>query len=256
VESVQKSPQNWILKAAGAEATTDFARILGTLIHSIAEHIPEGAGADYLAELEKRWPSLGMGDSWEADADYGRAQEMLRKLAQYVVDARQQGRRLLGVEVDFSVDIPGGERVARLRGQVDRLEADADGNLVIIDLKTGKTKPTRAEIEHHPQLGSYQAAVLAGAFADVAATAGIVSPHAGGAALLPLGDSTKSVKTQDQAALAAGADDWATPKVLEAALLMAQATFPARHGADWTERSGCPLPSICPLCHEGKQVTE
>ncbi|MDQ0277184.1 superfamily I DNA/RNA helicase/RecB family exonuclease [Arthrobacter silviterrae] len=256
VEAVLKSPLNWFVKAAGGEATTDFARSLGTLIHSIAEHIPEGAGHEYLAELEKRWPSLGMGDSWEADADYGRAQEMLRKLAQYVVDARQQGRRLMGVEVDFSVDIPGGERVARLRGQVDRLEADADGNLVVIDLKTGKTKPTGAEIEHHPQLGSYQAAVLAGAFADVAASAGIVSTHAGGAALLPLGDGTKSVKTQDQAALAAGPDDWATPKVLEAALLMARATFPARHGADWTERSGCPLPSICPLCHEGKQVTE
>jgi len=37
---------------------------------------------------------------------------------------------------------------------------------------------------------------------------------------------------------------------------MAQATFDARHDASWTERSGCPLPEICPLCVEGKQVTE
>ncbi|ALE06726.1 DNA helicase UvrD [Arthrobacter sp. ERGS1:01] len=261
VEAVLKSPLNWFVKAAGGEATTDFARSLGTLIHAIAQDIPNGAGHEYLDELEKRWPSLGMGESWEAEQDYQRAQEMLRKLAQYVVDARQQGRTLIGVELDFAVDVPGdadrpGERPARLRGQVDRLEADANGNLVIIDLKTGRNKPTKAQIAQHPQLGAYQAAVLAGAFASEAAMAGFAHAGPGGAALLPLGDGTKAVKTQDQPALLAGPEDWATPEVLKAAHLMAQATFPARHGADWTERSGCPLPTICPLCREGKQVTE
>ncbi|MGA7203437.1 MAG: ATP-dependent DNA helicase [Specibacter sp.] len=261
VEAVLKSPLNWFVKAAGGEATTDFARSLGTLIHAIAQDIPEGAGHEYLEELEKRWPSLGMGDSWEGEKDYERAQEMLRKLAQYVVDARMQGRTLVGVEVDFAVEIPAGEtapgeRTARLRGQVDRLEADANGNLVIVDLKTGRNKPTKAELARHPQLGAYQAAVLAGAFVATAAAAGFPHAGTGGAALLPLGDGTKGVKTQDQEALSAGDDDWATPEVLQAAHLMAQATFPARHGADWTERSGCPLPTICPLCHEGKQVTE
>lgn len=261
VEAVLKSPLNWFVKAAGGEATTDFARSLGTLIHAIAQDIPNGAGHEYLAELKKRWPSLGMGDSWEGEKDYERAQEMLRKLAQYVVDARQQGRSLIGVEMDFEVDLPlaegdTGPGMARLRGQVDRLEADANGNLVIVDLKTGRNKPSKAELAKHLQLGAYQAAVLAGAFTAAAAAAGIPQAGPGGAALVPLGDSTKSVTTQDQAALHPGEDDWATPEVLKAAHLMAQATFPARHGADWTERSGCPLPSICPLCREGKQITE
>ncbi|WP_288024476.1 ATP-dependent DNA helicase [Arthrobacter sp.] len=256
VEAVLKSPLSWFVKAAGGEAVTDFARSLGTLIHSIAEQIPDGAGHEYLEELERRWPSLGMGDSWEAEKDYERAQEMLRKLAQYVVDARQRGRTLIGVELDFDVEIPADGRMARLRGQVDRLEADAAGRLVVVDLKTGRHKPTKAELATHLQLGAYQAAVLAGAFREEAAAAGIADPRPGGAALLPLGDGTKAVKTQDQAALTAGPDDWATPEVLRAAHLMAQAAFPARHGADWTERSGCPLPTICPLCREGKQVTE
>lgn len=256
VEAVLASPLNWFVKAAGGEATTDFARSLGTLIHAIAQDIPSGAGHEYLAELERRWPSLGMPDSWESELDYQRAQEMLRKLAQYVVDARQQGRTLIGVEEDFTVDIPAGDRVARLRGQVDRLEADANGNLVIVDLKTGRNKPTKAELARHPQLGAYQAAVLAGAFDDVAAAAGFPGAQPGGAALLPLGDGTKGVKTQDQPALVAGEDDWATPEVLKAAHLMAQATFPARHDASWSSRNGCPLPEICPLCPEGKQVTE
>ncbi|MDD0858923.1 PD-(D/E)XK nuclease family protein [Arthrobacter alpinus] len=92
---------------------------------------------------------------------------MLGKLAQYVVEARQQGRTLIGVEEDFSVELgeipatvaapadseaatvlgdehagtPG--HVVRLRGQVDRLEADANGNLVVVDIKRAAPNPPR-----------------------------------------------------------------------------------------------------------------
>ncbi len=270
VEEVLKSPLNWFLRAAGGEATTDFARSLGTLIHSIAEEIPHGAGHEYLAELDKRWPSLGLPDSWESDLDYQRAQEMLGKLAQYVIEARQQGRTLLGVEQNFTVEVgevpaevhgdgaaePALSHTVRLRGQVDRLEADANGNLVIVDIKTGRSKPTKDQVLVHPQLGAYQVAVTAGGFAEQAAAAGLTGAVSGGAALLPLGDGTKTVKTQDQPAMIAGSENDPTLKVMEAALLMAQAAFPARHGADWSARSGCPLPAICPLCPEGKQITE
>ena len=278
VEEVLKSPLNWFIKAAGGEAATDFARSLGTLIHGIAESMPEAAGHEYLEELERRWPALGLPESWETDLDYQRAQDMLGKLAQYVIEARQQGRTLLGVEENFTVDVgelagtategpaagrpDGGQsgsqpsRTVRLRGQVDRLEADANGNLVIVDIKTGRSKPTKEQVLVHPQLGAYQVAVTAGGFAEQAAAAGLPGAVSGGAALLPLGDGTKAVKTQDQPAMVAGSDGDPTPKVMEAALLMAQAAFPARHGADWSARNGCPLPSICPLCPEGKQITE
>ncbi|MDJ0317519.1 ATP-dependent helicase [Arthrobacter antibioticus] len=317
VEEVLKSPLNWFIRAAGGDATTDFARSLGTLIHSIAQDIPNGAGHEYLAELDKRWPSLGLPESWESDLDYKRAQEMLGKLAQYVIEARQQGRTLLGVEENFSVDVgelpdgilpstflpgtfssstgvpssavpdtavpdtkdaslssadggapeaedtdtsglaePPPARVVRLRGQVDRLEADANGNLIIVDIKTGRTKPTKDQVLEHPQLGAYQVAASAGAFSAQAEAAGLFGASSGGAALLPLGDGTKNVKTQDQPAMVAGSENDPTRKVMEAALLMAQAVFPARHGADWSERNGCPLPTICPLCPEGKQITE
>ncbi|WP_083508814.1 ATP-dependent helicase [Arthrobacter alpinus] len=259
VEEVLKSPLNWFIKAAGGEATTDFARSLGTLIHGIAQDIPNGAGHEYLAELDKRWPSLGLPESWETDVDYKRAQEMLGKLAQYVIEARQQGRTLVGVEENFTIDLgelPENGHVVRLRGQVDRLEADAQGNLIVVDIKTGRTKPTKEQVAEHPQLGAYQVAVSSGGFAEQAAAAGLAGAVSGGAALLPLGDNTKTVKTQDQAAMVAGSENDPTRKVMEAALLMAQAVFPARHGADWSERNGCPLPTICPLCPEGKQITE
>ncbi len=264
VEEVLKSPLNWFVRAAGGEATTDFARSLGTLIHGIAQDIPEGAGHEYLAELDRRWPTLGLPESWESDADYQHAKDMLGKLAQYVIDARQEGRTLVGVEENFTVELgelPTGEGstapvTVLLRGQVDRLEADPHGNLVVVDIKTGRTKPTKAQVEDHPQLGAYQVAVTAGGFAEQAAAAGFGGAVSGGAALLPLGDTAKTVKIQQQAPMVPGSDTDPTRKVMEAALLMAQAVFPARHGTDWDARRGCPLPTICPLCQEGKQITE
>ncbi|HSU70882.1 MAG TPA: ATP-dependent DNA helicase [Micrococcaceae bacterium] len=260
VEAVLKSPLNWFIQAAGGEAATDFARSLGTLVHSIAQQLPEAAGFEYLAELQRRWPELGMKNNWEGRLDFQRAEQMVRKLALYVLDMREAGRSLLAVEQDFTVDIaPGtGEpvraRTARLRGQVDRLEIDGRGRLVIVDLKTGRRKPKGEEVPQHPQLGAYQAAVAAGAFSDVDGAA--AGAGTGGALLAQLGDGTKSVGVQQQDPLDA-AVDWATPLVLRAAELMAGATFEAIHDPKKESFTGsCPVPEVCPLCPTGKQVTE
>lgn len=254
VEAVRKSPLDWFVQAAGGEAATDFARSLGTLVHSIAQDMPEATGTEYAAELVRRWPSLGMKDNWEGRLDFQRAEGMVRRLAQYVLLMRREGRRLLAVERDFSVDLRGPERVARLRGQVDRLEVDADGRLVVIDLKTGKSAPTERELQRHPQLASYQAAVQAGAFNDVPGDAPAPS---GGAALVQLGRDLKSVKVQHQDGLADG-DRWAEEMIHDAAVLMSGSAFEARHDPQSSGHAGqgCRAPQICPLCAEGKQVTE
>ena len=51
---------------------------------------------------------------------------------------------------------------ARIRGQVDRLERDPEGRLVVVDLKTGRTAAKNTD--EHGQLAAYQVAVVAGAF--------------------------------------------------------------------------------------------
>ena len=120
----------------------------------------------------------------------------------------------------------------------------------MIDLKTGKSAPTKADVERNPQLGSYQAAVLAGGLgADL-------PQQPGGAALVQLGTTTKSPGEQAQEPV--GDEDWATPLVLTAARLMAGNEFHTRHDPSKAGRSGsgCRLPSVCPLCAEGRQVTE
>lgn len=291
VESVHKSPLDWFVQAAGGEAATDFARSLGTLVHGIAQELPEASGSEYLAELVRRWPSLGMKDNWEGKLDYRRAELMVRKLAQYVLLMRSEGRSLVGVEHDFEVALPdvrlGGQPAAQdcgpdapdiedatrravLRGQVDRLEIDAAGRLVIVDLKTGKHQPGKAEVARHPQLGAYQAAVLQGAFKDAvaadngtemsAASGQSAAPEEhrpGGAVLAQLGTSTKSPGVQQQEPLDPQ-DNWAQDLVNEAAVLMAAGTFEARHDPAKGSHGGygCRLPDVCPLCARGKQVTE
>lgn len=249
VEAVHSSPLSWFVQAAGGEAATDFARSLGTLVHQIAHDMPDAAGSEYIKELQVRWPQLGMKENWEGRLDYQRAEDMVRKLAAYILQMRREGRRLVSTETDFAVEIPGDDRTALLRGQVDRLEIDDDGRLVIVDLKTGRSAPTKSDLERHGQLAAYQVAVHHGAFNG--------EQESGGAALVQLGGTTKSVKVQDQEPLDP-AEDWATPIIVEAAALMAGHEFEARHdpAAGAYRGHGCRVPEVCPLCPEGKQVTE
>ncbi len=289
VESVQKSPLDWFVQAAGGEAATDFARSLGTLVHAIAQDMPEASGGQYVEELVRRWPALGMKDNWEGKLDFQRAETMVRKLAQYVLVMRSEGRSLLGVEQDFEVRLPdlpplpsdsragldaggldaggpdagGGEsepRAAVLRGQVDRLEIDNEGRLVVVDLKTGKRQPGKTELSRHPQLGAYQAAILAGGFPDLPGMTGPAvpgGPVSGGAVLTQLGTTTKSPGVQQQEPLDPQ-ENWALEMVTDAAVLMSGNSFEARHDPAKGSHGGhgCRLPEVCPLCVRGKQVTE
>lgn len=265
VEAVHRSPLNWFVQAAGGEPATDFARSLGTLVHQIASDMPAASGTEYVAELVQRWPALGMKENWEGRLDFKRAEQMVRKLAVYVISMRSEGRELVATEQDFAVRILGTKRTALLRGQVDRLEIDPQGRLLIVDLKTGKGFPSKADLPRHAQLGAYQAAVHHGAFdgppADGAAEAGPADSEgrtlSGGAALVQLGTGSKGVSVQEQEPLTA-AEDWATPLLAAAAELMSGSTFEARHDPQrgGFGGHGCRVPEVCPLCPEGKQVTE
>ena len=53
----------------------------------------------------------------------------------------------------------------RVRGRVDRLERDAEGRLVVVDVKTGKSPVSKDDAQRHAQLGLYQLAVAEGALA-------------------------------------------------------------------------------------------
>ena len=81
------------------------------------------------------------------------------------------------------VALDDGEQV-QLTGYADRLELDADGNVVVVDLKTGAPSPATRRCESHVQLGLYQYAVDHGAV-DAPVPDG--ARRSGGAELVQLG---------------------------------------------------------------------
>src|SRR6266496_6116047 len=73
---------------------------------------------------------------------------------------RANPRELVAVEQALQV------RVGRVEitGRVDRLERGDDGSAIVVDLKTGTSRPPDGDLGRNPQLGVYQLAVLLGAF--------------------------------------------------------------------------------------------
>lgn len=255
VETLVKSPLNWFVQSAGGTAAHDFAASLGTLIHSIAEEHPDASGHEYQQILEQRWPELEKLDNWEGQRDFDRASDMLKKFAQYCISMRQEGRELVAREMPFQIEVPTQDGTAvQLRGIIDRVEADSNGKVTVVDLKTGSMAPSKNDTLEHPQLGVYQTAIQLGALQENPDTQELSNQPAG-ASLVYVGTKTKSPTIREQPSL--DGEDWAKTLILEAAELMGHSEFITRHVAGAAGILGnCTLPEVCPLCAEGRQVTE
>jgi superfamily I DNA/RNA helicase/RecB family exonuclease len=243
VESFERCQLRWLLETSGGTAADSAAQGIGTMIHALAEQAAkESLSADELgerfAEAVKR---VDVGSGWFAGRQRERAATMLAKLVDWL---RTGAGEFVAAEQDFQVTV--GRAV--LSGQVDRLELDDRGRLVVIDFKTGKGQPTKADLPNHPQLGAYQVAVTAGGFDDVAP--GL--RDSGGAALVQLGGKQQNFTVQRQEPLPAGDDTWVHEMVQRAADGMAGASFDAIEN-DLCRV--CPVRASCPVQSEGRQVT-
>ncbi|NLG22092.1 MAG: ATP-dependent helicase [Actinomycetales bacterium] len=153
----------WLLGSRGGEAGDFSAAAVGTLVHDVISASPEAPVEQLTEALRSRWHELALGDGWVQRREWTRAGRMLERYVAYVAEAAGAGRELVGVELDLTAR----HERARITGRVDRLERTADGDLFVVDLKTGKTRPSKKDIEHHPQLGVYQVGVVEGGGADL-----------------------------------------------------------------------------------------
>jgi len=170
----EECPLHWFVERFGGGAPT-ASMGLGTVLHAALEDA-EGVDAEALWQVaEARWHELHFESPWIAEAERRRARTMTDALAAYLRDALAEGRELLGAESRFELDVA----PATVRGSIDRVERLADGSVLIVDLKTGRSAPTGAAVQEHPQLASYQLALASGAVE--AAGEGAAS---GGASLL------------------------------------------------------------------------
>ncbi|MDI5940732.1 PD-(D/E)XK nuclease family protein, partial [Micromonospora sp. DH15] len=198
-----------------------------------------------LFDAAARFDAIELAARWMVGPERERAEAMVDKLQRWLAG---NPRRLLAIEHEFAVRLDDPQRPVELTGRVDRLEVDADGRLVVVDLKTGKsTVVTEREIGEHPQLGAYQAAVEAGAFAEY-------GDESGGAALVQLGTGARDAREQSQPAAGQGpAAGWATALVRRTADTMAAATFAAVANSKCRV---CPVRTSCPVSGQGRQVVE
>ena len=244
--SIAQCPARWFLeREAGGSSGATQAQGFGNVVHELADRISRGdlpadaATVDALmAEVDAVWAQVPFRTPWSA----GREREQVRHaLTRFIAwHNRPDARRVLATEHAFEAEVvlDGGERV-RLHGYADRLEVDAEGRVVVVDLKTGKYPAT--DLSRHPQLGLYQLAVEQGAVADLAGDA-----PSGGAELWQLRlDSRTGLKVQEQAPQQPGPDG-RTPveeQLADAVAAIRSERFEARPG---THCERCSFRSLCP----------
>ncbi|MFG3657709.1 UvrD-helicase domain-containing protein [Streptomyces sp. NPDC047706] len=177
----------WFLgREVKAEAPATAAQGFGNVVHVLADEVASGrtpADLDVLMErLDSVWNALAFDAPWKSVQEKQHARVALERFLQWHVTDRT-GRTPVASEHDFDVTLEAGDYEVRIRGSMDRVEADGEGRAYVVDFKTGKQAPTSKEVARHPQLAVYQLAVREGAVDE--AFDG-VRPEPGGAELVQL----------------------------------------------------------------------
>jgi superfamily I DNA/RNA helicase/RecB family exonuclease len=166
VENVSECGLKWFLsREAGGVEPTSSAQGFGLAVHVLAAEIVDQTSVDadeLVAHLDSVWHRLDFDTDWISHRERDAATSAVRRMVRWHLD-RPDGRRPVGAEVEFSVELPVGDDLIRLRGSMDRVEIDGEGRIRVVDLKTGAGKPSKDELAQHVQLGVYQVAVGHGA---------------------------------------------------------------------------------------------
>ncbi|MFC4122434.1 ATP-dependent helicase [Nonomuraea zeae] len=244
VESFSKCGLRWLLETAVGAAGTSTAQGLGNIIHALAVLAATDLPSEDLLgdRLDQVWSELDFGGLWYNRKQRQVAEQMIGKFLRW---HKENPRELVALEEAFTAMVSDG---VQIKGRVDRVERDSENRAVIIDLKTGGSKPKAGDLDRHPQLGVYQLAALLGAFARH----GMTEP--GGAALVQLGKAAgkKDAMEQTQGALA---DDknpgWAADLVDTVATGMSGPFFQAKVNDGCRT---CAARASCPVNDNGGQV--
>jgi superfamily I DNA/RNA helicase/RecB family exonuclease len=260
VEALGTCSLRWMLERYGGRDGDSRPAVAGTLVHTLVQAV---AGKippdDVTAALRRVWDQVDVGAPWFSRRELERTEEMLTNFQQWLKLSRNNLTEV-GVEVDVdariepaTVENAEGETVdmpeVRLRGRIDRLEQDADGRPVVVDVKTGKTTLSVQAAQDHAQLATYQLALRLGGVPAV----GPVEP--GGGALVYVNNSNNKTGAaqRDQPPLTGEqVDQWLA--VVRAA---AHRSIGPQFVATINDGCGhCPLTASCPAQLDGRTVTD
>ena len=225
-------PLRWFLTTIGADAPSNAAASLGTLVHAVAEEHPHGTPEELTEALEARIEELGYNlDTWAGRVADRHARDIVDNLASYVVGVPGE----VTVEQTVSAEVEG----VTIRGRMDRLE-QVDEGVRVTDLKTGKSGYTKASVAENPQLAAYQMALLAS------------GEKVAGARIALLGGSKPQI--YDQPALQGEELERWRESVREVALSARGPYFEARPSQEACRY--CSFDRLCPARERGRKVVE
>jgi RecB family exonuclease len=237
LQTLADCPLRWLLERHGGSDGRDVRSALGTLVHALVSDTEKTEG-QMLAELESVWEGLPFDAPWFAANELERHRTMLTAFLEWRAQTRHELTEV-GTEVDVEgVVAPSGadQPGVRVRGRVDRLERDAEGRLVVVDVKTGKSPVSKDDAQRHAQLAMYQLAIAEGVLPQ--------GDEAGGGRLVYLGKIGVAGATErDQNPMTAdGRDEW-RGRVQQAAGATKGPEFVARVNDGCAH---CPVRATCP----------
>ncbi|MET9215357.1 ATP-dependent DNA helicase [Nocardia sp. NPDC003239] len=255
VELLRTCPLRWALERHGGTDGDNPHAVKGNLVHTLVQalagDVPE---AQVRAALDQAWRTVDPATGWHSRQELRRTEAMLETFLSWVRTTRGELTQA-GVEVPVDCVLPAradDERAVRIRGRIDRLERDAQGRFVIVDVKTGKTPVSAKSVADHAQLATYQVAAAHGAL-DEAESAAPADP--GGARLVYVAKPhTKTGATERaQTALdAEGLDTWRETIHDAAAATRGPGYLAVRNDGC----RHCPVAGSCPVQDTGRQVTD
>lgn len=237
LQSLLDCPLRWLAERHGGTDGRDLRSTIGSLMHAL---VAESAVSreELLAELDRAWRQLPFESPWHSANEQDRHRAMIETFLAWRAQTRDELTEV-GTEIAFDGVIDAGEGV-RLRGRIDRIERDAAGRLVVVDVKTAKTPVSKDDAQQHAQLAVYQLAV----------EAGLVGPdeQPGGARLVyPAKTAAGGATEREQDPLTPESGrDW-RERIAAAAAATAGPQFTARVNDGCRH---CPIRPICPA-HTG-----
>ncbi|HEX5859169.1 MAG TPA: ATP-dependent DNA helicase [Microbacterium sp.] len=170
LHALEECELNWVIADLGGDTRGGPVAGLGVILHSAMETADGIDEASLWKVVESRWGELEFDAAWRERQSLTRARDLVRRLHAYLRDFEASGGTLIGAEPHFEIPLPfdpdavddGGPGIV-VSGYIDRVELTGTGEVVIVDLKTGKSEPqTDAKVADNPQLAAYQLAYESG----------------------------------------------------------------------------------------------
>ncbi|OMC12457.1 ATP-dependent DNA helicase [Mycolicibacter heraklionensis] len=238
LQNLLDCPLRWLAERHGGTDGRDLRSTIGSVIHAL---VAETAGSpqELLAELDRAWQQLPFASQWYSANELDRHRAIIETFLAWRAQTRGELTEV-GTEVAFDGLLEAGDTGVRLRGRIDRVERDAAGRLVVVDVKTAKSPASKDDAQQHAQLAVYQLAVEAGLI-------GNDEQPGGGRLVYPAKPGSAGAAEREQDPLTPETSGQWRERIAQAAAATAGPQFTARINDGCRH---CPVQPICPA-HNG-----